>query len=252
MEAANIPAYCGSNDPDDGILRLNRKDAVALQERSSLQVDYIINLLQIEKHDRVCDLGCGIGRHLLEFAKRGFDNLIGIDIDRQSICEAQKSLEAYKSPVKVINGDFTEIDFSCKFAYSHFGAFGYGEDRDIVNDLRILYHKLEPNGGIFLDLVNRDFFLGSPVIARWLYDDGTAILESAELDYASSILRTKRKYVSIHTGEKEFYYVQRTFSPREITDLLRAIGFSDIRCSSDERSSIVSKDRQRLLVCAFR
>ena len=66
-----------------------------------------------------------------------------------------------------------------------------------LNDLRILYQKLEPNGGIFLDLVNRDFFLGHPVIDRWLYDDGTAILESAELDYASSLLRTKRKYVSI-------------------------------------------------------
>ncbi|MEG3838671.1 class I SAM-dependent methyltransferase [Microcoleus sp. herbarium14] len=252
METINILSYYGSNDPDDGILRLNRKNTVSLRERSSNQVEYIIKLLQIEKHDRVCDLGCGIGRHLLEFAKRGFNNLIGIDIDRQSISEAQKSLEAYKSSIEIITGDFTEIDFSCKFAYSHFGAFGYGEERDIVNDLRILYHKLEPNGGIFLDLVNRDFFLGHSVIDRWLYDDGTAILESAELDYASSLLRTKRKYVSIHTGEKDFYYVQRTFVPKEITDLLRAIGFSHVKCSSDERGNAVSKDRQRLLVCASR
>ena len=49
-------------------------------ERTGREVDVLIKVLELKPLERVLDLGCGWGRHLVELKKRGFENLVGVDV----------------------------------------------------------------------------------------------------------------------------------------------------------------------------
>lgn len=52
--------------------------------RAQEDMPKIFKLLKEKKERKVLDLGCGTGRHIVYFAKRGFD-VYGIDISPQAI-----------------------------------------------------------------------------------------------------------------------------------------------------------------------
>ena len=49
-------------------------------ERTGQEVDVLVRVLELKPLERVLDLGCGWGRHLAELKKRGFENLVGVDV----------------------------------------------------------------------------------------------------------------------------------------------------------------------------
>jgi cyclopropane fatty-acyl-phospholipid synthase-like methyltransferase len=57
---------------------------------SAKDVDAIETFVGLEPPKRILDIGCGNGRHALEFAKRGY-KVIGIDIAKQFLNEAKKA-----------------------------------------------------------------------------------------------------------------------------------------------------------------
>ncbi|MBC7194491.1 MAG: class I SAM-dependent methyltransferase, partial [Caldisericia bacterium] len=67
---------------DDNYLKiyLEKQDPLLTKK----QVDLIINELSLNAFDKTLDLGCGIGRHLIEIGKRGFFG-VGIDFNERYI-----------------------------------------------------------------------------------------------------------------------------------------------------------------------
>ena len=53
-------------------------------EGTKQEVDFLLELLNLPPNGRVLDVGCGPGRHSLEFARRGF-RPVGIDIAEQNV-----------------------------------------------------------------------------------------------------------------------------------------------------------------------
>ena len=56
------------------------------------EVDFIIESTTVQPGNRVLDVGCGPGRHSLEFARRGFD-VVGIDVSAEFVDIARKQAE---------------------------------------------------------------------------------------------------------------------------------------------------------------
>ena len=52
------------------------------------EIDYLINFAQITQKDRIIDIACGTGRHVLAFNRRGF-SADGVDISDNSIKKAK-------------------------------------------------------------------------------------------------------------------------------------------------------------------
>ncbi|KAK0080576.1 hypothetical protein PV325_013736 [Microctonus aethiopoides] len=84
-------------------------------------VKYICENLNLEKDDKIIDLGCGNGWTLLQLAKNGFNNLLGVDYSPKAIELARSVLKdnGINSPtiqIKVldilnINDDETLMNF---------------------------------------------------------------------------------------------------------------------------------------------
>ncbi|MFQ6078161.1 MAG: class I SAM-dependent methyltransferase [Thermodesulfobacteriota bacterium] len=47
-------------------------------EKTKTEVDFMVEALELTGAERILDLCCGVGRHFIEFAKRGFQ-VVGLD-----------------------------------------------------------------------------------------------------------------------------------------------------------------------------
>ena len=105
------------------------------EELTKKQVDFIIDVLNLSKGDRVLDIGCGIGRHLIELAKRRIMG-VGIDVIDRFIEIAQKNKKDLD--IEFLKMDEREMDFLEEFdgAISMWTSFGYFSDEENLSVLR--------------------------------------------------------------------------------------------------------------------
>src|SRR5260370_12183053 len=65
-------------------------DVVENDRNTEQEIDLLVKSAGLEPNDRILDLCCGQGRHVLELARRGFKNVTGIDRSRYLLRLARK------------------------------------------------------------------------------------------------------------------------------------------------------------------
>ena len=77
-------------------------------ENTPAQVDAIVSLLNLRQSDRVLDLACGVGRHSLELARRGY-RVVGVDRTEQYLERARRTAAAEGIDVEFVLADMREF-----------------------------------------------------------------------------------------------------------------------------------------------
>jgi SAM-dependent methyltransferase len=65
------------------------KHPLLTDERTTLEINFLLQQMQLEAGARILDVGCGFGRHSLELARRGFE-VVGIDPSAAMIAASQE------------------------------------------------------------------------------------------------------------------------------------------------------------------
>lgn len=172
----------------------------------------VLERITREKNTSILDAGCGIGTHSCFFSHFGA-NIIGVDISR-NINIAKKQKEYLRSS----GYSRGEVDFLLENIFSHLAATGTEYDIIWSNEaishidpplefLKLAYASLKPNGQIVISDHNNL----NPLI--WL-----------------SLLRKRGRHLYTQkmdpkTGEKISYALERCFSVKGISKLLRSAGF---------------------------
>lgn len=134
-------------------------------KEAELQVDFLVKNMELEGKERILDLGCGRGRHTIEFAKRGFD-ATGVDLSSFLINEGKKKLEQFSGlKAKLVEGDMFALEDLGSFdvVINMFTSFGYfPEDKDNARIFEVVVNQLLSGGKFFLDYLHpsqvlRDF-----------------------------------------------------------------------------------------------
>ena len=108
------------------------------------------------KSGRILDLGCGNGRNLLPFAKRGFE-CCGVDFSRRMILLSRRRFEKENLPAFFLVADASHLPFS-----SH--SFHYCMAIAVLHHLRgeerrkcaeEIWRILKPGGEAFISVWNR-------------------------------------------------------------------------------------------------
>lgn len=176
---------------DDVFLRVYR--AVLTPERTAVEIDGVIQLLDPPPGARVLDVGCGWGRHAIELARLGME-VTGFDHSAFLLAEAERAGHAAGVEVRWSQGDMRALPFREEFdaAVSLFSSLGYfGSDDDDVRVLRGMRDAVRPGGLLLLDTMHRD------LIAR----------EFAERDWWSvpegGVVRVEREFDAVEGSSRE-------------------------------------------------
>ncbi len=165
------------------------------------------------------DLGCGTGRLLVPFAKRGYQ-VLGVDLSGEMLKVAREKAGAASLPITLIQANLVELDCigdnifdyaACMFSTLGMISGPENRRRALVHMFRILKH----GGKFVLHVHNLWFHLSTASGGRWLLRDRWRRLRRTE-DFGDYKMPA-------HDGIAGL--ALHHFSRREIARELRAAGF---------------------------
>lgn len=198
----------------------------ATPKEVAVECDFIEKALRVPTGSRVLDVGCGIGVQSVELASRGY-HLVGLDISATMVSRAYDEAEDRGLRIDFVRGDMRETTFEQPFdALLCWGTtFGYFDEDENELAIRQFHRALKPDGVLLLEVVNRDFMIGSQPNQVWFEVDGAVCMEETDFDYQTSRLRVKRR-VARHGGQQnDRRYSIRLYALHEMQALLERNGF---------------------------
>jgi SAM-dependent methyltransferase len=217
--------------------------------QAALQVDQFTKLLDLNASATVLDLCCGLGRHSLELARRGFNVT---DVDRTGVYLRRAHKQAVEEGLEI---EFVQEDMRqfCRpqafdLALNLFTSFGYfenpAEDRRVIVNV---HKSLKKGGTLVMEM------MGKEVIARifrerdWHDEDGTIWLEERSISKDWSWI--DNRWILLRGAKRdEFRVSHRLYSAAELTALLRDCGFQDVHTYGNLAGAPYDHQAERLVV----
>jgi SAM-dependent methyltransferase len=213
------------------------------------EVEHIIRLLDLQGGERICDLCCGVGRHSVELARRGY-KVTAVDRTKRYLAEARAKAETEHLDVEFIQEDIRAFQRSASFdvVLNLFTSFGYFEapsdDRRVVENV---YRSLKRGGRLLLDL------MGKEVLARifrsrdWRRVDGTILLTEAKVvDYWSAV---ENEWTLVQDGAQHVrQFSHRLYSAAELAGLLQECGFGPVAAYGGLHGIPYDEKAERLVI----
>jgi len=175
------------------------------------EVEFLVDVLGLEKGMRVLDVGCGPGRHAHALSKRGIE-VHGIDISQRFIDLANDgappgaTFERADARSLAFDGGFDAAISLCQGA---FGLVGPGADLEVLGGMR---RALEPGGRVAVSAFSSYFSV------RYQTD--------AELDVGTGVAHEHTE-VRNEAGEAKAVELWTTcYTARELTLLFERAGFA--------------------------
>ena len=159
------------------------------EERAAVEVAFIERILGLKPEDKILDLCCGLGRHSLLLAERGY-HVTAQDLNKDYLDQLDHMARARGLTLQSINSDMRVIPFEAHFdaVINMFTSFGYleSEDDDMVV-LNEVSKALKPGGRFLLDNRNREWVVSNYIQNEWRQaEDGSMYLEHREIDLVTS------------------------------------------------------------------
>ena len=220
-------------------------------EHAKKECNFIEDVLDIPKGSKILDVGCGIGRHAVELAKRGH-KLTGLDYSSTFLKKGKIYAKKEGVDIKFIERDMRYLPFKEEFdaVINMCTSFGYfEEEKDHLEVLRGIAHALKPKGKFLLDTVNKEYLIRHFQKKDWDKINDIFVLKEKELDLEHN--RINGKWVFIE-GEKrkECFLSLHIFTLGELISLLNKAGFNiNTHCGNYEKEPC-SCDSNRIIILA--
>lgn len=223
-------------------------------ENAAIEVDGVIALSESGHSGNILDVGCGPGRHSIEFARRGF-RVTGIDIHQPYLSEAEieaDSIELKYQP-EFINCDMRKFYTDATFtgAVSLFQSLGYfDEPADDLTVCRNVYSSLEPEGWFIVEMDGKEAAAASFEERIWFERDGRIVFLEYEAEAAWTRLRNKWSFRDRDGTWHEYEFSYRLYSAQELGRLLSEAGFVTVEFFGSLDGRPYDQNARRLVALA--
>jgi SAM-dependent methyltransferase len=205
------------------VLEMWRKAVPPGQTR--LEVDFLERALKLEAGARVLDVPCGLGRHSLELASRGY-RVTGVDLSPQMIeeccaasAQAGLSVEWLRSDMRLLPW---ESEFDAAFCFGN--SIAYIDPAGTCDFLRAAARALKPGAGFALDYgMSAESILPRLREREWAQVDDIFFLEENRYRVPESCVETTYTFVKDGCSETRSG-LQWVHTVRELGEFLREVG----------------------------
>lgn len=202
-----------------------------LWEIAPQQVDAIVSLLKIEPAAAVLDLGCGVGRHSLELARRGY-RVTGVDRTATYLRAARDRAAAGGLDLELVRADMRRFvrpgafDAALSLCFS-FGFFADpAEDRQVIENL---VRSLKPGGGLVVEIIGREVLARTFVPRDWQeLPDGSLFLQEGRVNDDWTWMENRWIVVSPDGQRQEFAVDHPIYDGPGLRALLLDGGFESV------------------------
>jgi SAM-dependent methyltransferase len=216
------------------------------------EVDALIGHLELAPNASVLDLCCGVGRHSLEFARRGFA-VTAVDRTRTYLERARAQAGAEGLKIEFIEADARAFLCSATFdgAINMFTSFGYFEDP--AEDSKMaqnLYESLRPGARLVIEMNGKEILARKFQERAWNQnDDGSWSLEERQIRGGWEGIDSR--WILVRAGQIWQGTVStRLYSGSELTAVLKGAGFSAVRLLGNLAGAPYDQNAERLIAVA--
>jgi SAM-dependent methyltransferase len=201
-------------------------------ERTATECDLISELLTLTPGARILDIPCGIGRHAVELARRGF-HVTGVDLKAQFIEHARAEAHRAGVSLNLVVSDMRDFSSTERFdaAFCYFGSFGYFPGDGDAKFLRTIAQALVPGGGFLLDTHTMETVLPVFVERDWGWADSPRnsrrVLQERTWDVETGRVHVTWTVLDDHGAASSSTSI-RMYNVPELRNLFKSAGFDNI------------------------
>jgi ubiquinone/menaquinone biosynthesis C-methylase UbiE len=209
---------------------------VAMAGLTELEVEQVLRQSKAKPPLQLLDLACGVGRHSLSFAKRGF-KVTGLDYSKAFLRDAQQAARKTGQKIRFIHGNMKDLKphFAANqfdLVVSLYNSFGYfSSRRDDLAMIKSVHRVLRPGGAFVLNTLNGRSVakrLKTPISLGREPVPNVFMIDASQYDSRNK--RTISKWTIVDTRRARVRLFRKSFkqniySPAELRKLLIAAGF---------------------------
>ena len=216
------------------------------------EVEQVLMLLDLQAGAKVCDLCCGVGRHSLELARRGFD-VTAVDRTQRYLGRARAGAKDEGLNVEFVAADARSFIRPEAFdvVLNLFTSFGYFEDDDDnTKMLENIHASLKPAGRLVVEIMGKEALARVFRERDWHESDDTILLEERKL--SEDWRRIESRWILIKDGKQqaECRFSLRLYSAVELKELLKQCGFRQVDIYGNLAGEPYDQNAKRLVVVA--
>ena len=203
-------------------------------DRTATEVEYLAEVLdKYAPGRRILDLGCGVGRHAVGLARRGF-TVVGIDVSEFALSRAAAAAADAGVSLDLRRADLLGTwDVPTVDAATCVQAFGWGTDDDQLRMLRSVRRVLADDGILILDHTNILAIAGRYAPESHAEIGGATFHFVRRYDpvsgRSSGEVRVRRANGSTAVLPDDV----RLYQPAEVAGLITRAGFSTVAVDAD-------------------
>ena len=195
-------------------------------ETTSVEVDFLSRELRVSPGAQLLDLPCGLGRHAIALASRGY-RITGVDLSADAVASARKEALERGLTVSFHVGDMRHEPSGGPFdgAYCFGNSFGYLSHDDMSRFVRSMLHAVRPGGRWAIDTgAVAESLLPNLVEARTLEAGG--VTYSVRSRYDAAARRLVQSCTLVRGGEQQLAELSHAvYTVAELHRLLESAGW---------------------------
>lgn len=219
---------------------------------SESEVDSLKSLCKIQQDESILDLCCGIGRHSLEFARRGH-RVVGVDRTKLYLERAKRSASEENLDIEFVEDDMRTFYRKKSFdvVLSMFTSFSYFDDHEEqMLVLRNIYSSLRAGGRFLLESAGKEILARIFLRYSWSEWPHGFMLEERETIDDWSKMQNKWIFIERDGTTHRYEVTHWIYSGNEIREMLEKVGFTDVKIYGGMDGRPYDTEAERLVVVA--
>lgn len=219
------------------------------------EVDKVAKLLDFGQKDLILDVCCGIGRHSLELARRGYQ-VTGVDRTQGYLDKARRRAREEGLDIEFVREDmrfFLRPD-AFDIAIGMFTSVSYFEDpEDDKRVVKNVFESLRARGRFIIQMNGKETLAKVFRERDWTEneEDGVIVLQESKVSQNWSWMECR--WIMLKGNERmENKTSQRLYAGSEIAGLLRECGFNRVDVYGDLQGNPYDHNARQLVVVGYK